>query len=131
MFGQAIRWASAQYNAGMDIQAVAARLNQFAEDRDWDQYHNPKNLAMAIAGETGELLEVFQWLTPDQAANLTTAQRDAAKDEVADILIYVIRLADKLDIDIDEAVTSKINTNIVRFPPDAVQDVASKQHGDK
>src|ERR1700716_4372336 len=111
----------------MDIRAIAARLDQFAVDRDWDQYHNPKNLATAIACETGELLEVFQWLTPDEAARLTQGQRDAVRDELADILLYVIRLADKVDIDMNEAVESKMELNDLRFPADVVRGSAFKQ----
>jgi NTP pyrophosphatase (non-canonical NTP hydrolase) len=110
----------------MDMAAVAAQLRVFAADRDWDQFHNPKNLAMALAGEAGELLEVFQWLTPDQAADLTPDQRTAAAEELADVLIYLIRLADKLGIDLDTAVSRKIEANGQRYPARQVRGVASK-----
>lgn len=109
----------------MDVAAVAAQLRVFAADRDWDQFHNPKNLAMALAGEAGELLEVFQWLTPDQAADLTSEQRTAAAEELADVLIYLIRLADKLGIDLDTAVSSKIEANALRYPVPQVRDVSA------
>jgi NTP pyrophosphatase (non-canonical NTP hydrolase) len=97
---------------------LAASLRAFARARDWEQYHTPKNLAMALAGETGELVACFQWLTPDESARVmvdpgTTA---AIESEMADVLQYLIRLADVLGVDLAEAVRKKIRLNETRFP---------------
>ena len=74
-------------------------LREFAAARDWDQFHSPKNLAMALSVEAAELLEVFQWLTEEQSRNLDAAAQAAASDEIADVLLYLVRLADELGID--------------------------------
>ena len=85
----------------MDINKIKSDLRKFAEERDWEQFHSPKNLAMALSGEVGELSEIFQWLTEDQSDKENISDEDLAKvrEEVADILLYIIRLSDKLDID--------------------------------
>ena len=95
------------------------RLRAFATDRDWEQYHTPKNLAMALAAEVGELLEHFQWLTPDQSTSIKDNPEalHAVCDEIADVVIYLARLADVLDIDILEAAHKKVDRNADRFPP--------------
>jgi dCTP diphosphatase len=85
--------------------------------RDWEQYHTPKNLAMALAGEAGELLEHFQWLTPEQSLDLPERTREEVALELADILIYLIRCADRLGIDLVAAANRKIEINEGRFPP--------------
>jgi len=105
----------------MDIAGIQARLAAFADERDWEQFHSPKNLAMALAGEVGELLEVFQWLTQAQSKreSLTDQQVSLASDELADVLIYALRLADKLEIDIEAAINSKINKNATRYTIEA------------
>ncbi|MBB1125614.1 nucleotide pyrophosphohydrolase [Thiospirillum jenense] len=98
-----------------------ARLLQFARDRDWEQFHSPKNLAMALAGEAGELLEQFQWLTEAQSAQLTDKQRQAVAHELADILIYLIRLGERLDIDLIAAANEKMAINAQRYPIERVK----------
>jgi len=98
------------------LDELAARLAEFAHDRDWDQFHAPKNLAMAIAAEVGELLEHFQWLTEKQSANLSADAKDAVALEMADVLLYLVRLADKLDIDLGAAAVRKIGLNAVKYP---------------
>jgi NTP pyrophosphatase (non-canonical NTP hydrolase) len=100
-----------------EIQSLAARIKAFADARDWEQYHTPKNLSMALAGEAGELLAEFQWLTPEQSMkqSLTKEQLAAIELEVADVAIYLIRLAEVLDISITNAVTKKITINESRF----------------
>jgi dCTP diphosphatase len=91
-------------------------LAAFAAERDWDQFHNPKNLAMALAGEAGELVEHFQWLTFDEAANLPPDTKDAVALECADVLLFLLRLADKLDIDLAAAAEKKLKLNALKYP---------------
>ena len=98
------------------LEALRIRLAQFAADRDWDQFHNPKNLAMALAGETGELVEHFQWLTFDEAARLPPGTRDEVALEAADVLLFLLRLCDKLDIDLAAAAERKLELNELRYP---------------
>lgn len=92
------------------------RLRQFAAERDWAQFHNPKNLAASVAIEAAEILEHFQWLTPEQSAELPPAQRVAVGHEIADVLLYLVRLADMLDIDPVEAAYEKIVINARKYP---------------
>ena len=87
---------------------MSEQLDKFAAERDWDQFHNPKNLAMALAGEAGELVEHFQWLTFDEAANLPPATREEVALECADVLLFLLRLADKLAIDRAAAAAKKL-----------------------
>jgi len=97
---------------------LTKRVRDFAEARDWERYHTPKNLAMALAGEVGELLEIFQWLTPQQAADVMGGVRaDDVEDELADVVIYLVRLADVLDVDLIAAARAKLIRNEERFPP--------------
>jgi NTP pyrophosphatase (non-canonical NTP hydrolase) len=100
------------------LEDLRLRLRRFAADRDWDQFHTPKNLAMALAGEAGELVAEFQWLTPDQSATVMSNPTSAAgvRGELADVFIYLTRLADVLDVDLLSAAESKIETNETRFP---------------
>ncbi|MEO1036987.1 MAG: nucleotide pyrophosphohydrolase [Pseudomonadota bacterium] len=113
----------------MDIAKIQADLAAFAADRDWEQFHSPKNLSMALAGEAGELLEVFQWLTQEQSRreSLDAGQISAATDELADVLIYALRLADKLEIDIEAAVNTKIAKNAARYTVEASRGNAEKR----
>ena len=93
------------------------RLRAFAAERDWEQYHTPKNLAMALAGEVGELLEIFQWLTPQQSTEVMATDRaDDVRDELADVAIYLVRLADILGVDLAEVAHAKTLRNEDRFP---------------
>ncbi|WP_201453742.1 nucleotide pyrophosphohydrolase [Streptomyces sp. NHF165] len=93
-------------------------LAQFAQERDWEQFHTPKNLAMALAGEAGELLEIFQWLAPDesQAIMQTPERAQAVEEEMADVFSYLLRLADVLDIDLAQALIDKVDKNGNRYP---------------
>jgi NTP pyrophosphatase (non-canonical NTP hydrolase) len=97
------------------------RLKAFAQTRDWEQFHNPKNLVMALAGECGELLEHFQWLTEAQSAALSGDKKDAVALEMADILIYLIRCAERLDINLVDATYRKIAINESRYPVEKVR----------
>lgn len=104
-----------------NLDKIKKRLRQFAEDRDWDQFHSPKNLSMALAGEVGELLEQFQWLSEEQSRDLTPEQMLAAEEEIADVFIYLIRLADKLDINLINAAENKIQKNEEKYPAEKVK----------
>ena len=101
----------------MDIDKIKKKLRSFSKDRDWDKYHNPKNLVMALSGEIGELVEIFQWLDEEQSIKIkSTSEIQSIKEELADIFIYLIRLADKLDIDIEESVEQKLKINAEKYP---------------
>jgi dCTP diphosphatase len=93
-------------------------LRRFAADRDWDQYHSPKNLAIAVSVEAGELLEIFQWLTDDTSQSLSAEQSARVREEMADVLLYLIRLADKLNIDLVAAAQDKLALNAQKYPID-------------
>lgn len=103
------------------LEQLNQRVLQFARDRDWEQFHSPKNLAMALAGEGGELLEHFQWLTEAQSQSLDPDKKDAVALEMADILIYLVRLAERLDIDLVDAANRKVAINEHRYPRDKVR----------
>lgn len=113
----------------VDIEEIQARLADFARERDWDQFHSPKNLSMALAGEAGELLEVFQWLTEEQSqqSSLSKDQLAAATDELADVLIYALRLADRLGINLQDAIATKISKNALRYTVEAARGNAAKR----
>jgi dCTP diphosphatase len=100
-----------------EIQHLAAEIKKFADARDWEQFHTPKNLSMAVAGEAGELVAEFQWLTPEQSmrTNMSPEKLKDVELEIADVAIYLIRLADVLGIDIAEVVRKKIAINESRF----------------
>ncbi|MFG2950477.1 nucleotide pyrophosphohydrolase [Streptomyces adustus] len=102
----------------MTIRDLQDVLASFARERDWEQFHTPKNLAMALAGESGELLELFQWLTPEQSAQVMQDDRRAVqvREEMADVLAYLLRLADVLDVDLEKALAEKIETNRRKYP---------------
>jgi len=89
---------------------------RFAEVREWQQFHTPKNLAMALSVEAAELLECFQWLTPEQSTRLGARDRRAVEDEVADVLLYLLRLSDVLDIDLLQAAQRKMKLNARKYP---------------
>jgi NTP pyrophosphatase (non-canonical NTP hydrolase) len=95
---------------------LAGRLEAFARERDWEQFHSPKNLAMAIAAEAGELLEHFQWLTEAQSRELAPESREAVALEMADVLLYLVRLADQLGVDLLDAAGSKLDINARKYP---------------
>lgn len=100
-----------------EIQHLAAEIKKFADARDWEQFHTPKNLSMAVAGEAGELVAEFQWLTTEQSmrSNMSAEKLKDVELEIADVAIYLIRLADVLGIDVAEVVRKKIAINESRF----------------
>lgn len=108
------------------LKSLSARLASFAAERDWDQFHNPKNLAMAVSGEVGELVEHFQWLTFEEAAHLPAAAREEVALEAADILLFLLRLCDKLDIDLGAAAERKLAINAGRYPVSKARGRATK-----
>ena len=111
----------------MDIKEIQDKLAKFAEERDWDQFHSPKNLVMALTSEVGELNELFQWLTEEQSSMKDDIGKiEEIRKEIADIFIYLLRLADKLDINIDEAVREKIEINAKKYPIDLAKGNATK-----
>jgi NTP pyrophosphatase (non-canonical NTP hydrolase) len=103
------------------LERLRVRLAEFAAVREWDQFHSPKNLTMALIAECGELVEHFQWLTEAQSKHLSPQKHRAVAEELADILIYLIRIADKLDIDLVAAAHEKITRNESRYPIDKVR----------
>ncbi|WP_103921313.1 nucleotide pyrophosphohydrolase [Candidatus Venteria ishoeyi] len=103
------------------LEPLRQRLAEFAATRDWDQFHSPKNLSMALIGEAAELVEHFQWLTQAQSATLSAEKHQAVSQELADILIYLIRIADKLDVDLIQAAWDKTELNESRYPADKVR----------
>jgi dCTP diphosphatase len=108
------------------LDKIKVRLRQFADERDWDQFHSPKNLAMALIVEAAELVEHFQWLTEKQSQKLPADKLAEVEQEIADIQIYLIRLADKLGIDMEKAVNDKIKLNEKRYPADKVRGKAGR-----
>jgi len=108
------------------LETLRIRLAQFAAERDWDQFHNPKNLAMAVAGEAGELVEHFQWLDFEQAQNLPRATRDEVALECADVLLFLLRLCDRLDIDLGAAAEKKLALNAKKYPIEKSRGRATK-----
>src|SRR5437773_9292288 len=97
----------------LDVSELVKELNQFAKERDWEKFHSPKNLAMAVAGEVGELVEIFQWLTEEQSGRVADdpATAEHVCDEIADVLIYLVRLAAVLQVDLPTAVQEKLIKN--------------------
>lgn len=101
-------------------------LRVFAAERDWDQFHSPKNLASALTVEAAELLECFQWLTEDQSRNLAAENKMKVEAEMADVLVYLIRLADKVDVDLLDAARQKIAKNAEKYPVEKARGNAKK-----
>jgi NTP pyrophosphatase (non-canonical NTP hydrolase) len=112
----------------IDVKGAAHALRQFAQEREWQQFHSPKNLVMALSGEVGELTEIFQWMT--EADSLSAASHpqtaSAVRDELADVALYLIRLADVLGVDLDAAIASKLAANAAKYPVEASRGVSTK-----
>jgi dCTP diphosphatase len=109
-----------------DMDELARLIRAFAAERDWDQFHTPKNLAMGVAIEAAELMEEFHWLTPEQSAGLAAEQLQAVRHEMADVFVYLVLLADKLGIDLIAAAAEKIAINAGKYPADTVRGKATK-----
>lgn len=112
----------------MNICDIQQKLRKFAEERNWEQFHSPKNLSMALAAEAAELLEIFQWLTEEQSKEIVNSGKDVAavREEIADVFIYLARLADKLNINIEKEVLAKIALNEEKYPVELSKDNAVK-----
>jgi dCTP diphosphatase len=109
-----------------DLDEIKSKLRQFALARDWDQFHSPKNLSMALTVEASELLERFQWLSEEQSNNLTVEQLQAVEEEMADVFLYLLRLADKLNINLLRAADDKISKNELKYPAEKVKGSSKK-----
>lgn len=110
----------------MDIKKLQEKLQNFADERDWEQFHSPKNLVMALSGEVGELTEHFQWLTEEQSKDLSDDKLIEVGEELADILMYLVRLADKLGVDLDKVIERKLTINAQKYPARKVRGSAKK-----
>jgi NTP pyrophosphatase (non-canonical NTP hydrolase) len=108
------------------IEVLRDRLREFAKERDWDQFHTPKNLSMALIAEAAELVEHFQWVDGKTSHLLEERVRPSVEEEIADIFIYLVRIADKLDIDLYAAADLKIAINAGKYPADKVRGSARK-----
>jgi dCTP diphosphatase len=108
------------------LEALRAQLRAFVAERDWDQFHTPKNLAMALVAEAGELVEHFQWLTPEESGNLETPARAEVELEIADVLLFLLRLCDKLDVDPIAASERKLALNRQKYPVEKAKGRATK-----
>jgi len=122
-----------RYHSGMktpvqppDLDELKQRIRAFAFERGWERYHTPKNLAMALIGEAGELIERFQWLSPEESVHLNPERHEQVRQEIADVLIYLIRLADLLDIDLLQAAADKIELNGQKYPVEKARGNADK-----
>ena len=104
-----------------DLKTLQAKIRDFVNQRDWGQYHSPKNLSMALSVEASELVEIFQWLSEEQSANLDTTKLAQVKDELADIYYYLLRLADVLDLDLNQALAAKMEKNKQKYPAQQVR----------
>jgi dCTP diphosphatase len=109
-----------------DLQELRERLDRFVAERDWDQFHTPKNLAMALIAEAAELVEHFQWLTPEQSCDLSAQARSEVELEIADVLLFMLRLCDKLQIDPVQAAHRKLTLNAEKYPVDKARGRATK-----
>lgn len=112
----------------MTIESLTAQLRDFARQREWEQFHSPKNLTMALSGEAGELVSLFQWLQDDQITDWIRApkNRTAVEHEMADVFAYLLRLADILGIDLEAALQAKIEINGQKYPVDLSRGNATK-----
>ena len=112
----------------IDVKGLSEALAAFSAERDWDQYHSPKNLVMALTGEVGELTEVFQWLSEAQSKSVATNPdtATAVREELADVTLYLVRLASVLGVDLNEAVTLKLQKNALKYPVDKARGTHKK-----
>ena len=98
------------------IETLLGRIQKFADERDWEQFHSPKNISMALAVEASELLEHFQWMSQEDSRNIQGDKKQEVADEVADVFLYLLRMCEQLDIDLIEAAHQKIDKNAIKYP---------------
>jgi dCTP diphosphatase len=110
----------------VSVKDLRAAIEAFIEERDWEQFHSPKNLAMALSVEVAEIVEHFQWLTEEQSLNLTPEKLTEVREEIGDVVIYLTELSDKLGIDPVDAAKAKLAINKQKYPVDLVKGKASK-----
>ena len=110
------------------LKQLNERHRQFVIDRNWQKHQTPKNLAMALTGEVGELVELFQWLTPEESREVSGERKQAVAEEMADVLIYLVRLADEMDIDLVAAAHEKCEINERKYPAEAFQGNGMRPH---
>ena len=110
----------------IELESLKQKLREFAKERDWDQFHSPKNFSMAMIVECAELVEHFQWLTDEQSKNLPADTLEEVRLEMADIFLYLIRLADKLDVDLIDAANRKMKLNADKYPIEKSKGIATK-----
>ena len=108
------------------LHALTEQIRAFARERDWDRFHSPKNLSMALIAEAAELLEHFQWITEEESHALSPAKLQEVKHEIADVFIYLIRLSDRLNVDLLAAAKEKLELNTVKYPAEKVRGNARK-----
>lgn len=109
-----------------ELEEMRQIMREFSYSRDWDKFHSPKNLSMALSVEVSELMECFQWMTEEQSSSLSPEQLENISDEIADVQLYLVRLADKVGIDIGSAVDKKIEKNEFKYPVDKVKGSSKK-----
>ncbi|MBG7606408.1 MAG: nucleotide pyrophosphohydrolase [Verrucomicrobia bacterium] len=112
----------------MNLEEITEKIRRFRDERDWAQFHNPKDMAMAISIETSELMEHFLWKTPDEVAARVVEKREEIEDEVADVAVYLVELADNLGIDLFEAMERKMEKNAAKYPVTLVKGSSKKYH---
>ena len=112
--------------SGATLEELQARVRRFAAERDWEQFHSPKNLAMALSVEVAELVEHFQWLTEEQSRTLDTRRLEQVRLELADVFIYLLRISDRLGVDLLRAAADKIVLNEQKYPADRVRGSSRK-----
>ena len=108
------------------MQETIARIRKFRDDRDWQQFHDPKNLAVSISIEAAELLELFQWQTGEEATRFAAENKERVSEEIADVAIYLIELADITGIDLAKAIDAKLEKNAKKYPVDKARGVSTK-----
>ena len=108
------------------LEQLAETVREFGRERDWHLYHTPKNLTAALIVEAAELLEPFQWLTPEQSLNLPPAKKEAVRQEMADVLIYLVSLANCLEIDLLKAAADKLAINAAKYPVEKARGSCAK-----
>ncbi len=110
----------------MNFEDIAIKLREFAEKRDWEQFHNPKNLSSALVVEAAELLEIFQWMTAEESRSPNAATMEKIEEEIADVQIYLVRIADILGVNITSAVEAKLAKNASKYPVEKARGNAKK-----